>query len=85
MKHDAAEIGAAGIDRRRQQEIQHQMMQRDRDGAGEDRPVVAIGDQKCQRGEEVHMHVDLPGMSGKLIGEHRNAAHQRDRKDQTGR
>ena len=37
VKNDAAEIGAAGIDGRRKQEVQHQMMQRDRDRAGEDR------------------------------------------------
>ena len=85
MKHHAAEIGATGIDGRRQQEIQRQMVQRHRDGAGEDRAIVAIGDQTRQRGEEVHMHIDLPGMSGKLIGEHRNAAHQRDSEGQAGR
>ena len=67
VKHDAAKIGAAGIDRRRKQEVQHQMMQRDRDRAGDDRPVVAIGDKARQRREEVHVHVDLPGMPRQLV------------------
>ena len=62
MQHDAAEIGAAGIDRRRQQEVQRDMMQRDRNRRGDDRAVVAIGDRAGQRREEVHVHVDLPGM-----------------------
>ena len=73
MKHHAAEIGATGIDGRRKQKIQRQMMQRDGDAAGEDRAIVAIGGQTSQRGEEVHMRIDLPGMSGKLIGEHRDS------------
>ena len=85
MKNDAAEIGAAGIDRRRKQEVQHQMMQRDRDRAGEDRAIVAIGEETRQRGKEIHMRIDLPGMAGELIGKHRNAAHQRDCKGQAGR
>ena len=85
MKHHAAEIGAAGIDRGRQQEIQRQMMHGNRDGAGEDRAVVAIGDQAGQRGEEVHVHIDLPGMPDKLIGEHRHPTHQRDGEGQAGR
>ena len=85
MKNDAPKIGAAGINRCRKDEVQHQMMQRDRDRAGEDRPIVAIGDQTRQRREEVHVHVDLPGMPRQLEGKHRYAAHQGDGKDQTGR
>jgi hypothetical protein len=85
VKNDAAEIGAAGIDRCRKQEVQHQMMQRDRGRAGEDRAIVAIGGQTSQGGEEVHMRIGLPGMSGQLVGEHRSAAHQRDSEGQAGR
>ena len=61
MKDDAPNVTAAGIDRRRKNEVQHQVMQDDRDRAGNDRPIVAIGDQTCQRGKEVHVEVDLPG------------------------
>ena len=48
VKHDAAEIRAAGIDRGGKYEVQHQMMQRDRDRADQDRTIVAIGDEACQ-------------------------------------
>ncbi len=60
------------------------MMQRDRNHAGDDRPVIAISDQAGQRGEEVHVHVDLPGMPRELEGKHRYVAHQGDGKDQAG-
>jgi hypothetical protein len=64
VKDDPAKIGAAGIDRRRKNEVQHEVMQRDRNRAGDDWPCVAICYQTGQRGEEIHMHVDLPGMAG---------------------
>ena len=85
MQHHAAKVGAAREDRRRNDEIQRQMMQGDGNGSGEDRPDVAIGDEARQRREEVHVHVDLPGMARQLVGEHRNPAHQRDRDHQAGR
>ena len=85
MQHHAPEIAAAREDRRRQQEIQDQMVERDRDGADHDRPIVAIGHQQRQRREEIHMYVDLPGVTGELIGKHRHAAHQRNRKGQARR
>ena len=44
VQNHAPEVGASRIDRRRKDEIQHKMMQCDRKGAGDDRPVVAIGD-----------------------------------------
>ena len=85
VQHHAPEIAAAREDRRRQEKIQDQMVERDRDGADHDRPIVAIGNQQRQRREEVHVHVDLPGGAGELIGKHRDAAHQRDRKGQPRR
>ncbi len=85
MKHDAAKVGATWVDCRRKDEVQQEMMQRDRDRAGKDRPIVAIGDEAGQCGEEVHVDVDLPGMALKLIGEDRDASHQRNRKDEAGR
>jgi hypothetical protein len=63
MHDDAAEIRAAGVDRRWEQEIQHEMMHRDRDRAGEDRTSVAINHEAGEGREEIHMHVDLPGMA----------------------
>ena len=72
MQHHAAKVGTAREDRRWNDEIQRQMMQRDGNGSGEDRPDVAIGDETRQRCEEVHVHVDLPGMACQFVGEHRN-------------
>jgi hypothetical protein len=63
MKDDAPKVAAAGINRCRKDEVQHQMMQCDRDRAGDDGPIIAIGDQTCQRCKEVHVDVDLPGMA----------------------
>jgi hypothetical protein len=84
VENDAAKVGAAGIDCRREDEIQRQMMQRDRCRAGDNRPIVAISNQACQRRKEVHVHVDLPGMSRELEDQHRHAGHQGDGKDQAG-
>jgi hypothetical protein len=85
MKPDPAQIRAARKNRRRNHEIQYQMMQDDGDGAGQDRPVVAIEREARQRREEVHMNVDLPGLSGQLVGKHAHAAHQRDGNQQSRR
>jgi hypothetical protein len=40
VKDDPAKIGAAGIDRRRKNEVQHEVMQRDRNRAGDDWPCA---------------------------------------------
>ncbi|WGR95015.1 hypothetical protein MTX20_13340 [Bradyrhizobium sp. ISRA435] len=85
MENHTAKIGAAGIDGGRENEVQRQMMQRDCHSAGDDGPIVAIGDQARQGGEEVHVHVDLPGVAGELKDEHRHAGHQGDGDDHARR
>ncbi|WP_245311644.1 hypothetical protein [Bradyrhizobium pachyrhizi] len=84
VENDATEIGAAGIDRGRQDEIQRQVVQGNRQSAGDDRPIVAIGDEARQRGEEVHVHVDLPAVARELVDQHRHAGHQGHSNDQAG-
>jgi hypothetical protein len=75
---NAAEIAPTGIYRGRVEEIQREVMQRDRAGADENRPKITVGSQTGKRGEEIHVHVDLPRMPRHLIDEQRNTAHQCD-------
>ncbi|HEV2976448.1 MAG TPA: hypothetical protein VG425_02560, partial [Casimicrobiaceae bacterium] len=77
MQDHAPKVGASRIDRRRKDEIQHKVMQGNRNRAGDDRPVIAIGDHASQRCKKVHVRVDLPGVSGELEGKYRHLAQQR--------
>ena len=78
MQCEPEEIGAAGIDQRRQQEIQHGVMQRHRHGRRRDHLPVAEGDQQRERREIIHVQVDLHLLAVEHADQDRDQRHQRD-------
>src|ERR1700682_4836625 len=84
VKNSATKVESAGIDGRREKEVQDQMMQCDSCSAGDNRAKIAIGNQACQSNKEVHMHVGLPSMSPELKDKHRYVSHEGDCKNQAG-
>ncbi len=71
----AEEIAAIGEDGRRQDEVERQVMHRHGGGGDQDRPPVAERRQHGERREEVHMHVDLPGMAVQRRDQGRDRQH----------
>ena len=57
---------------------QQQMMQRRRRRRRQDGALVAPGDGQRQHGEEIHVHVHLPGMAAQQEQQDRRLAHQCD-------
>jgi hypothetical protein len=58
------------------------MMKDNHSRGHDDRTPVAPGGQHSEQGEEVHMHVALPGMAGELIDDHRGHPRERHRAGQ---
>ena len=78
MQPDARHIRPEGKDREGEHEVQQQVMDRDGDRRHHDDTPVAPGDGQRQGGEEIHMHVHLPGVTGQKIDQQGGLPHQRD-------
>jgi hypothetical protein len=80
MDRDPQGIGAAGIDRGRQDEVQAEMMARNQRRRGHQHAPFAEAREHRQHGEIVEVHLDLPGMVAEQIHQDRGLADERNRK-----
>jgi hypothetical protein len=85
MQDHAQEVGAVREDGGRVDEVEREMVDRRRGGRGKDRSPVAESGKDRERGEIVHMEIDLQAHAGRLVKHERNHHDESDRREQASR